>query len=397
MFNAVKITESIHWVGTNDRRLALFENLWPLPHGVAYNSYIINDDKVALIDTVEAGQLDEYILKIEDVIGKGKQIDYLIINHMEPDHSGLIPSITSKYPNIKIVGNTKTADMINNFYGITDNLHIVKEGDTIDLGKHKLKFFMTPMVHWPETMVTYEETSKTLFSMDAFGSFGSLDGGIFDDEVDLEFFEEEMRRYYSNIVGKYGVMVQNAIKKLSSLEIKTICSTHGPIWRSNVNRVIELYDKWSKFETEEGVVIVYGTMYGNTAKMAETIGRTLSEQGIKNIQIYDASKTHISYIIRDIWKYKGLIIGSCAYNAEMFPPIEALTTKLLHMGVKNHLLGIFGTYSWSGGGVNNLVKFAEKIKWDVVAQPVEAKCLACHNDIDGCINIGKKMAEKLKG
>lgn len=397
MFNAVKITESIHWVGTNDRRLALFENLWPLPHGVAYNSYIINDDKVALIDTVEAGQLDEYILKIEDVIGKGKQIDYLIINHMEPDHSGLIPSITSRYPNIKIVGNTKTADMINNFYGITDNLHIVKEGDTIDLGTHKLKFFMTPMVHWPETMVTYEETSKTLFSMDAFGSFGSLDGGIFDDEVDLEFFEEEMRRYYSNIVGKYGVMVQNAIKKLSGLEIKTICSTHGPIWRSNVNRVIELYDKWSKFETEEGVVIVYGTMYGNTAKMAETIGRTLSEQGIKNIQIYDASKTHISYIIRDIWKYKGLIIGSCAYNAEMFPPIEALTTKLLHMGVKNHLLGMFGTYSWSGGGVSNLVKFAEKIKWDVVAEPVEAKCLACHSDIDGCINIGKKMAEKLKG
>lgn len=397
MFNAVKITESIHWVGTNDRRLALFENLWPLPHGVAYNSYIINDDKVALIDTVEAGQLDEYILKIEDVIGKGKQIDYLIINHMEPDHSGLIPSITSRYPNIKIVGNTKTADMINNFYGITDNLHIVKEGDTIDLGTHKLKFFMTPMVHWPETMVTYEETSKTLFSMDAFGSFGSLDGGIFDDEVDLEFFEEEMRRYYSNIVGKYGVMVQNAIKKLSGLSIKTICSTHGPIWRSNVNRVIELYDKWSKFETEEGVVIVYGTMYGNTAKMAETIGRTLSEQGIKNIQIYDASKTHISYIIRDIWKYKGLIIGSCAYNAEMFPPIEALTTKLLHMGVKNHLLGIFGTYSWSGGGVSNLVKFADKIKWDVVAEPVEAKCLACHSDIDGCINIGKKMAEKLKG
>ena len=395
MFNSVKITDSIHWVGINDRRLELFENLWPLPYGVAYNSYIINDEKVAIIDTVEAGQLEEYLIKIKSLIGE-KPVDYLVVNHMEPDHSGVIPFIKTVYPKIQIVGNPKTADMLKNFFGIVDNIHIVNEGDSLSLGVHTLNFYMTPMVHWPETMVTYEDHTKTLFSMDAFGSFGALDGGIFDDEVDLALFEEEMRRYYSNIVAKYGAMVQNALKKLSVLEIKYICSTHGPIWRSDINKVVSLYDQWSKQETEEGVVIVYGTMYGNTEKMAEEIARSLSEEGVQNIKLYDASKTHISFILRDIWKYRGLIIGSCAYNSEMFPPIEALTTKLLHIGAKNRLLGIFGTYSWSGGGVNNLQAFAEKIKWDVVATPVEAKCTACEDSISGCINIGKEMAKRLK-
>lgn len=395
MFNSVNITEKVYWVGTNDRRLALFENLWPLDHGVAYNSYLIDDEKTAIIDTVEGSQGDEYIRKIQSIIGAKKNLDYIIVNHMEPDHSGLLKLIVDYYPNIKIVGNEKTFNMINDFYGITENLHPVKDGDVLDLGSHKLTFYMTPMVHWPETMMTFESTNKILFSGDAFGSFGALDGGIFDDEVDLDLFENEMRRYYSNIVGKYGMMVQRALNKLSHLEIQTICATHGPIWRSDINKVVSLYDKWSKFESDKGVVIVYGTMYGNTGKMAETIARTLSEEGIKNIKIYDASKTHISYILRDIWKYKGLIIGSCAYNAALFPPIEALTNKLLHMGVKNRLLGIFGTCSWGGGGVNNLKKFAEKIKWQTISEPVEARCSACGNDIEGCISIGKMMTKRL--
>lgn len=396
MFNSVNINENVHWVGINDRRIELFENLWPMAHGVSYNSYLINDDKVALIDTAEGGQLDEYLRKIHSIIGKEKKLDYLIVNHMEPDHSGLINSIVHHYPDVKIVGNNKTFDMITNFYGITNNFHPVKEGDVIDLGNHKLKFYMTPMVHWPETMMTYEMNNKILFSGDAFGSFGSLDGGIFDDEVDLDFFEDEMRRYYSNIVGKFGMTVQSALKKLSSLEISMICSTHGPIWRSDINKVVSLYDKWSKYEGEEGVVIVYGTMYGNTGNMAETIARTLSEEGIKKIVIHDASKTHPSYILRDIWKYKGLILGSCAYNNAMLPPIEGLTSKLSHRGLKNRIVGIFGTYSWSGGGVSNLQKFVDSMKWELVADPVEAKCSACGNDITGCKNIGIKMAEKLR-
>jgi len=395
MFNSINISKDVYWVGINDRKINLFENLWPMEHGVSYNSYLINDDKVALVDTVEGGQANEYINKIKSIIGD-KTIDYLIINHMEPDHSGLIKTIAKYYPNVQIVGNTKTFEMIKNFYGITNNLYPVKEGDVIDLGKHKLKFYMTPMVHWPETMMTYETTSNILFSGDAFGSFGTLDGGIFDDEVNLSFFEEEMRRYYSNIVGKFGATVQAALKKLSGLELKIICPTHGPVWREDINKVISLYDKWSKYQSDEGVVIVYGTMYGNTGKMAETIARTISEAGIKDIKVFDASKTHYSYILSDIWKYKGLIIGSCAYNNAMLPPIEELTNKLLHRGVKNRLFGVFGTYSWSGGGVSNLIKFGESIKWKLVAEPVEAKCSACGNDIEGCINIGKRMAEELK-
>ncbi|MFT9497431.1 FprA family A-type flavoprotein [Anaerosolibacter sp.] len=396
MFNSVSITDQIYWVGINDRRTALFENLWPLDHGVAYNSYLIVDEKIALVDTVDGGQTSEYLGKIKQIIGPDRKVDYLIVNHMEPDHSGTMQSIVELYPDIKIVGNPKTFDMIQNFYGITENHYAVKEGDIIDLGTHKLKFYMTPMVHWPETMMAYEETNQILFSGDAFGSFGALDGGIFNDEVDMHFFEDEMRRYYSNIVGKYGATVQSALKKLGSLEIKTICATHGPIWRNDISTVVSLYDKWSKYEAEEGVVIVYGTMYGNTGKMAETIGRTLSEEGIKNIKIYDASKTHASFILRDIWKYKGLIIGSCAYNTAMFPPVQSLTDKLLHVGLKNRILGIFGTYSWNGGGVSNLMKFAEAIKLPVVTEPVEAKCAACGNDIEGCMAMAKEMVKKLR-
>ncbi|WP_350342849.1 FprA family A-type flavoprotein [Proteinivorax tanatarense] len=396
MYNSINITKDIFWVGVNDRRTQLFENLWPLDHGVAHNSYLIVDEKVALIDTAAEEQAGDFFRKIESIISTDRKVDYLIVNHMEPDHSGLMKALLQRNPDIKIVGNKKTFGLIESFYGITSNLLEVKEGQEIELGKHTLKFFMAPMVHWPETMVTYETHTKTLFSGDAFGSFGALDGGIFDDEVDLSFFEEEMRRYYSNIVGKYGAPVQRAINKLSLLDINYICSTHGPIWRTEPNKVVSLYDKWSKQEGEEGVVIVYGTMYGNTAKMAELIAQCLSEQGIKNIKLYDSSKTHISYILRDIWKYKGLIIGSCAYNTNLLPPIETLTEKLKHLGLKNKCLGIFGTYSWSGGGVNNLQKFADHMKMPPVSEPVEAKCATCDSDINGLKSLAKKMAEHLK-
>ncbi|MTI48698.1 FprA family A-type flavoprotein [Sporosalibacterium faouarense] len=396
MLNSVNITKDVHYIGVNNRTLELFENLWPLPHGVAYNSYLINDEKVALIDTVQGDYFYEYIDKIQSIIGKDKKIDYLIVNHMEPDHSGLLRAITKLYPEIKIVGNKKTIGMIDDFYRINENVETIDEGDVLDLGNHKLKFYMTPMVHWPETMMTYEENNNILFSGDAFGSFGTLDGGIFDDQVDLHLFEDEMRRYYSNIVGKYGPMVQKAIKKLSDVDIKYICSTHGPIWRNDLDLVISLYDKWSKYEGEEGVVIVYGTMYGNTGQMADTIARSLAQEGIKNIKVYDASKTHPSYLLSDIWKYKGLILGSCAYNASLFPPIRELVHKLKNRNLKNRYLAIFGSYSWSGGGVNNLEKFAAESKFELITDSVEAKSSATEEDIKGCIKIGQVMAKKLK-
>lgn len=397
MHNTVKVADKVFWLGVNDRHTHLFENMWPLPNGVSYNSYLIVDEKVALIDTLEYGSSDDYLEKIEEIIGEGKSIDYLIINHMEPDHSGSIKLVVEKYPNIKLVGNLKTFKIVESYFGYQDKWLQVEDGDELKLGQHTLKFVMTPWVHWPETMMTYELTHKILFSGDAFGSFGTLDGGIFDDEIEFEeYYEEDMRRYYSNIVGKYSNMVQKAFKKLEGVEVKYICATHGPIWRKDVNKVLSLYDKWSKFETENGVVIIYGSMYGNTAKMADFIARKLAENGIKKIRVHDASKTHISYLINEIWRYKGVILGSCAYNSGMLPTMENLTRTLEHMGVKDHLLGLFGSYSWNGGGVKSLHQFNETIQWELVSEPVDTKGIPHTDTFERCEVLAKAMAEKLK-
>lgn len=396
MVNAVNITEKVYWIGVNDRETHLFENLWPMDKGVSYNSYLINDEKVAIIDTVKNTKMDAYLDKIKSILGD-KKVDYLIINHMEPDHSGAIKAVRQQYPDVKIVGNTKTFTFLENFYGEMGGYHVIKDADVLDLGEHKLTFYMTPMVHWPETMMTYDNTDKILFAGDAFGGFGTLDGGVFDDEVNLEFYMDEIRRYYSNIVGKYGPMVQRALKKLTdlNLEFKVIASTHGPVWRTNPSCIIENYDRWSRAETEEGVVIVYGSMYGNTQKMADFIARKLSEEGIKNIRIYDASKTHISYIISDIWRFKGVILGSCAYNTGLFPTMETVTNKIENSQLKNRYLGIFGTCSWSGGGVSSLNKFAERIKWEQVGESVEAMSSPKDEQFEKCAAMAKDMAEKL--
>lgn len=392
----VKLSNDIYWIGVNDRRTHLFENQWPLPNGVAYNSYLIVDKFNCIVDTVEMSKLDTYIEKIYEIIGEGGKVDYLVVNHMEPDHSGAIKAVLKEWPEVKIVGNLKTFPMLEGFYGITTNYYKIEDGDTIDLGNHKLKFVLTPMVHWPETMMTYEETTGILFSADAFGSFGTLDGGIFDDEINLSFYEEEMRRYYSNIVGKYGLQVQKAMDKASALDIKMIASTHGPIWRSHIATVIDYYNKWSRYETEEGVVIVFGSMYGNTEIMAEIVARTLSEEGIKNIRIFDSSKTHNSYIINALWKYRGVMLGSAAYNGSIFTPMSDLIRELEHIMPKNHLLGYFGSMSWGGGAVRALDKFAEAIKWEVVAPAVEVKHSANNDDSARLVAMAKAMANRLK-
>ncbi|MFV0267195.1 MAG: FprA family A-type flavoprotein, partial [Draconibacterium sp.] len=319
----VNLAEDIYYLGFNDRRTHLFENIWPIPHGVSYNSYLIVDEKVALVDTVERAFIDDYLDSIEEIIGD-REVDYLIINHMEPDHSGALKAIVHRYPGITLVGNKKTFDYVESYYLKPNHTFIVHDDSILDLGKHKLQFQTIPMVHWPETMVTYEETNKILFSGDAFGSYGTLDGGIFDDEINLEFYEVEVMRYFTNIVGKYCAHTQRAIKKLAPLDIKMIAATHGPIWRGDLNWILTRYNKWSSYDLDCGVVIVYGSMYGNTKKMAETIARQLAVRGIKNIRVYDASKTHSSYIINDIFKYKGFIVGSAAYNNAMFPNVETL-------------------------------------------------------------------------
>ncbi|MCW0482966.1 FprA family A-type flavoprotein [Gaoshiqia sediminis] len=392
----VKLAENIYYLGYNDRRTHLFENIWPIPHGVSYNSYLIVDEKVALIDTVERQYIDDYLEDIDAILA-GRKVDYLVINHMEPDHSGALRAIVAKYPDIILVGNKKTFGFVESFYMKPVNILEVNDNDVLELGKNKLQFQMIPMVHWPETMISYEETNKILFAGDAFGSFGTLDGGVFDDEINLDFYEEEIMRYFTNIVGKYCPHTQRAIKKLAPLDIRMIAATHGPIWRTNLDWVLSRYNKWSTYTTENGVVVVYGSMYGNTQKMAEVIARQLSERGIKDIRVYDASKTHASYIINDIFKYKAFIVGSCAYNNAMFPNVETLLTKIEHMGIKDHYLGVFGNFSWNGGGVKNLMKFAEAVKWELVYDPVEEKGALKKDKYEQCIELANAMADKLLG
>ena len=312
-----QIVNNIYYVGVNDRNKSLFEGLWPLPNGVSYNSYLVVDDKVALIDTVEVDFFTQFLENIHEVIGD-RAIDYLVINHMEPDHSGSIALIKKYYPDIQIIGNKKTLGMMEGFYGVTDHEVEVKNGDTIDLGKRQLSFVLTPMVHWPETMVTLDATDHVLFSGDAFGCFGALNGGVIDNEINCDTFWLEMVRYYSNIVGKYGTPVQNALKKLAGIQLDYICSTHGPVWHEHVAKVVSMYDCMSKYETRPGLVICYGTMYGNTERMAEIIATAASEAGVKDIVMYNISKTHHSYILRDIFRYKGLIVGAPTYNNGLY-------------------------------------------------------------------------------
>ncbi len=387
----IVVSNKVHYIGVNDRKKSLFENNWPLPNGVSYNSYLIADNKSALIDTLEFGSKDDYLENI-DVILEGRDLDYIIINHMEPDHSSMLGMLYRRYPNIKVVANIKAFKMADAFYGIpNESMLEVKDGDTLDLGYHKLKFVLTPWVHWPETMMTYDTQDRILFSCDAFGSFRTLDGGIFDDQIDFTLYEDEMRRYFSNIVGKYSHMVQKAFAKLQDVDVKIICPSHGPVWRSNPSKPLELYDKWSNHIAEDGVVIAFASMYGNTEKMADYLAGLIADRGIKNIRVYDVSKTHASYILSDIWKFKGVILGSAAYNAGMHPMMHHLCNELEVLNPKNKNYSLFGSYSWSGGGLKSLVAFAGNMEWNLVATPVELMGSPNEQKMEGFAGIANKI------
>ncbi len=398
MLKPIPIEDDLYYIGVNDRTKNLFENLWPLPKGVSYNSYLLVDEKTALFDTVDVCYSDIFFHKLEIALN-GKSLDYVIINHMEPDHSGSLGLLRNRFPNVQIVGNKRTAEMVQGFYGITDGVKIIEDGEELSLGsKHKLIFNLTPMVHWPETMMTYDTYHKIIFSGDAFGTFGPLDGGIPDAQLHPERYYDEMVRYYSNVVGKFGSPVQKALEKLNTLEIKYICSTHGPIWTldEQIKKVISIYDKLSRYEGDEGVVIAYGSMYGNTEQMAETVAYELAQQGIKEVILHNVSKRSHSYIIRDIFKYKGLIIGSPTYNNKLFPEVEYLISKIEGRDMKHRYFGYFGSFTWAGAAVKRLAQFASDSKFEVIGSPVEMKQAMNLNTYEDCVSLGKAMADRLK-
>lgn len=393
-----KILDDLYYIGANDRQTTLFENMWPLPEGVSYNAYLIRDEKTALLDTVRINKVDGFVNKVLEVLD-GRKLDYLVIHHMEPDHSGCITDILKLFPDLIFVGNKKTKSMLYDFLELTpddDKFIEVKDGDVLDLGKRQLQFVMTPMVHWPESMVSYEPNDKVLFSQDIFGGFGTVDGAIFDDQADYNIFRSETRRYYSNIVGKYSMMAVKAIEKVKQLDINIICPVHGFVWRENPQTIIDDYEKWANYEVEDGVVIVYGSMYGNTEGMADHLATFLAKEGVKNIKVFDVSKTHASYILNEIWKYKGLILGSATYDNSVYPNMYNLLNVLKYNKIKNHVLGIFGSYGWSGGAVKDLKAFAETGKFDVLETVVEARGTMHKEEKEQLRLLAKEMAEKLK-
>ena len=365
-----KIGNKIYSVGVNDNDKELFEGLWPLPFGVSYNSYLVADEKVALIDTVESGFEDEFISNIKEAIGD-RALDYLVINHMEPDHSSLISYILDRYPTLKVIGNNKTYPMLKGYYKVPeDRIQIVAEEQTLNLGSCKLQFFMIPMVHWPETMVSWLEEEGTLFSGDAFGTFGNAPEQMTDSEDCFEQYSDEMVRYYSNIVGKYGGPVQSALKKLSALEIKRICSTHGPVWEQNCDKVISLYDKLSKGETQRGVCIVYGSMYGNTAAAADALALECEKIGlpfaIHDLAGNNAGSMGISGALRDCFLFDTIAVGSPTYNNGIFPPVEMFMRALSSRMIKGRRFYAFGSYSWAGASVRALNELAKASEFDLL-------------------------------
>ncbi|MTK06229.1 MAG: FprA family A-type flavoprotein [Hungatella sp.] len=349
MYCIKKIIDDLFWVGGSDRRLALFENAYPIPRGIAYNSYVLLDEKTVLFDTVDRAISGQFIENVEAVLG-GRDLDYIFVNHMEPDHCATLGEMVRRYPDVKVVCNAKTVPIINQFYefGVDDRAIIVKEGDTFSTGKHNFSFYMAPMVHWPEVMVTYDVTDKILFSADAFGTFGAMNGNIFADELNFEReWLDDSRRYYSNIVGKYGVNTQALLKKVADLDIQLLCPLHGPVWRSNICWYMDKYCTWSSYEPEEqAVMIAYGSIYGNTENAANILACRLAERGIRNIVMYDVSVTHPSYIISEAFRCSHLVFASATYNAGIFSNMEHLLMDMKAHNVQNRTVALIENGTW---------------------------------------------------
>ncbi|MHC4718152.1 MAG: FprA family A-type flavoprotein [Planctomycetota bacterium] len=397
MIRGVQVSDDTYWVGTNDYVTTLFESIWPLPLGVAYNAYLIADEKTALIDAVKKDFASGLLDNLESRLGPAGQVDYLVVNHMEPDHSGAIRVLRRVFPEMTIVGNSRTAEFLSGFYDLIDNIRVVGDGDELDLGTHKLRFHLTPMVHWPETMMTYDLKTKVLFTGDAFGGFGALPGGIFDDEVDLGHFEAETLRYFTNIVGKFGAMVRKAIDKVRYLDIAVVAPTHGPVWRARPREIIEKYDAWARQETIEGAVIVYGSMYGNTETMAQSVARGLAEAGVEKVRLHNVSRTHSSFILNDIWRFRAFAFGAPTYNVRLFPPVDDFLRLLTNVPLRDRLAGVFGTYGWTGGGVRAIREYCEQGKYDLVEPVVEARCAPTETDLEACRQLGRNLASALRG
>ena len=350
MHCVTNIHEDLYWLGGSDRQLAKFENVFPIPRGVSYNAYLVLDEKTVLLDTVDKAVGERFFENLEFALA-GRPLDYVVVNHMEPDHCATLGELLRRWPGAQVVANAKTVPMVSQFFDcdISNRAVVVKEGDTLCTGRHTFTFLMAPMVHWPEVMVTYDAADKVLFSADAFGTFGALNGNIFADQVDFERdWLDDARRYYTNIVGKYGAQVQSLLKRAAGMEIQMICPLHGPIWRENLGYILEKYQKWSTYEAEDqAVVILYATMYGNTASAADALAGRLAAKGVKKIAVYDVSNTHVSELISEIFRASHVVFAAPTYNGGIYPVMENLLADMKALAVQNKTVALMENGTWA--------------------------------------------------
>ena len=365
---SVEIRPEVYWIGLNDRTTDLFEGIWPVSQeGVTYNSYLLRDEKKVIIDLAKGFKTDEYFERIDALVPLS-EIDYIVVNHMEPDHTGAVRALVRIPRKLTILATEKAREMLAAFYGITENVRVVADGEELSIGKRTLKFVHAPFVHWPETMVTYDVTDRILFSCDAFGGYGALPGTIFDDQcADLVFYEREALRYYVNIVAKFSTPALKAIEKLSGIPIDVIAPSHGLVWRRDPGRIVELYRAWANLAQgggERGVTLVYGSMYGNTEKMMNAVAQGISRAGLP-VEIFDAARVHPSYILPALWTYRGVMVGAPTYEGTLFPPVAQAIDMAALKRIVNKKAAVFGSYGWSKGGMAAFRKLVEPLKWDV--------------------------------
>lgn len=390
----LKINDSTYYFGQNDRTQTLFEHLYPLPHGMAYNNYLIKDEKNVLLDTVDVKFSERFFSQLDSALD-GEPLHYLIVQHMEPDHSGSIGLLLRRHPEVTLVGNKKTKTMLEGYGVCTDKFMEVDEKTPLNIGSRELQFVFAPMVHWPEVMFTYDPKEKTLFSADAFGAFGAIDGGFWDEQHDLATYMPEAHRYYTNIVGKYGSFVQRTLDKALKLDIEVIAPIHGVVWRKHIPEILELYRQMATYEAEPGVVVIYGSMYGNTEELAEEIGRSLGAHGVNRVVLHHMGYSSASQVISDVFRYKGVIIGSPTYNNGVWPNVQDVLYQLAERNIPDRLYSVFGSGTWNPNTIKPLEEWAEARKWTKVADPIKLSQAPSAEDKAAAWELGRVMAEAI--
>ena len=401
MHSTRKVTDDLIYVGGSDRRLSRFENLFPIPKGVSYNSYVLLDEKTVLFDTADESISRQYIENVVHALN-GRPLDYMVVQHMEPDHCAMIDDMLRRYPEAKMVCSAKAVGMFAQFYGtdVAARALVVKEGDKLSTGEHTLHFVMAPMVHWPEVMVTYDEKDKILFSADAFGTFGALAGNIFNDEITFDtVWMNDARRYYTNIVGKYGVQVQALLKKAASLDIEMICPLHGPIWRKDLGLLLEKYQKWSTYEPEDKtVMIAYATMYGNTENAANVLAGMLADKGVKNIAMYDVSETDVSELVAESFRCSHLVLAAPTYNSRIQPKMEAYLSDIKALNLQNRTVAVIDNGTWAATAGKQMIGMLEGMKnMTLLENTISIKSALAENQLGALEALADELAKQVNG